>query len=381
MKRTKAIISISALLAALAFTTPVYANENASAIINREEFVFQRGEVTIKVNGLKMDDLSTSAFLYEGGVFVDPVELLGNFGAEIAAEEGACQISYLGKTIFLEINSLTGFLDGTPIPIAASPTIVDGNLMIPLRFAAAAFGFKTDWEPETKTVSLEIPIDRQALLDMATKETIKIEKPLEILSSAVAKEETRAVERKFTVALDAGHGGGDSGATGHGLYEKDLNDDIARRVAELAAAGGAFDVRLTKNAGEFLSLGARASVGNEYGDVFISIHNNSSNGGYVSGTETHYLPHYNDAELGFSCEELARIMQRHLVDNLGSVNRGVFVSNFAVLRETTIPAALLEIGFISNSYEASLLGTPEYRQNAAQAIYNGLLEVYEVYGK
>jgi N-acetylmuramoyl-L-alanine amidase len=379
MKKARTLILI--LVFCASNLIPVCANENAFTTVNHEEFVFRRGDITVKVNGLEMADLSTNAFLYGGGALVDAVALLGNFGAEIAIEDAACQISYLGKTVYLKSDDFTGYVDGEPVTLPVTPAIVDGVFMIPLRFASAAFGFKTEWDEETKTISLEIPIDRQALLDMGKKRTIKIKAPPKTLGPAAAPEEPAIQPEGFTVVIDAGHGAHDSGATGNGILEKDINDDIARRVAELIETGGVFSVKLTKNAGEFLSLGERARVGNEYGDVFVSIHNNSSPGGGAVGTETHYLPHYNDAEQKISCEELARIMQRHLINNLGSFNRGIFVSNFAVLRETTVPAVLLEVGFISNPYEASLLAAPEYRQSAAAAIYNGLLEVYEIYGK
>lgn len=183
----------------------------------------------------------------------------------------------------------------------------------------------------------------------------------------------------LVIVLDAGHGGKDSGAVGHGLYEKTLNTDIVDRVYDLINANGTLKAYLTKEGDTFISLGERANIGNEVGDIFVSFHNNASPKSWPRGTEVYYMNHSNDAAIGFTSYQMAVIMQKHLVSALQSEDRGAKFNDLHVLRNTNIPAVLLEIGFISNMYDAELLAKPEYRQLAAEAIFNSLIEISSIY--
>jgi len=178
----------------------------------------------------------------------------------------------------------------------------------------------------------------------------------------------------LVAVVDPGHGGHDGGASRNGVTEKVLNTDIAERVLALANRDDIIKVYLSKEGDTFISLTDRASIGNRLGDIFVSIHHNSSTSSSPQGTETYYFPGASDGKA------LATIMQRKLIENLNSTNRGIKTANFSVLRNSTIPSVLLEIGFVSNSHEAALLAQPEYRQRAAEAIYAGLLESADSFG-
>jgi len=182
------------------------------------------------------------------------------------------------------------------------------------------------------------------------------------------------------VIIDPGHGGGHPGTIANGLVEKDLNLDIALKLIALLEADGRIKVYATRLSDVNPSLAERAIFANGLGDVFVSIHNNAAAGvPNANGTETYYYAHANDAELGLSSKDVAAIMQKHLLNELGSTDRKIKSSALQVLRETTIPAVLVEVGFLTNRAESEKLATAEYRAKAAQALYKGIIEVFDGY--
>lgn len=197
------------------------------------------------------------------------------------------------------------------------------------------------------------------------------------------------------VAVDPGHGGGDTGAVGvlppgtqtgltpradgsgrTVLYEKDINLDIGLRLDAWLRANGARTLltRTQDLAGgdraytsEGADLKARVDIANEAGvELFVSIHNNAL-GATTSGTETfHY--YYSSA----ASRQLARDVQAEVVAALGLPDRGVKTAGFYVLRNTRMPAILVEGGFLTNPAEALLLADPAVRQRIAEAVGRGV---------
>ncbi|SDI89901.1 N-acetylmuramoyl-L-alanine amidase family protein [Natribacillus halophilus] len=173
-----------------------------------------------------------------------------------------------------------------------------------------------------------------------------------------------------TIAIDAGHGGHDNGATGHGLYEKELVYDVAYRTQQLLEDAGA-EVIMTRDGDYFVELIDRANMANDGGaDSFVSIHANAASDASVSGTETFHHP--SDLEGG----SLAADLQSSMVEEFGSNDRGVKTANFSVLRNSDMPAALAELGFVTNQAEADTMLTDAFRNEAANAIYQGLYEYH-----
>jgi N-acetylmuramoyl-L-alanine amidase len=179
------------------------------------------------------------------------------------------------------------------------------------------------------------------------------------------------------IVVDPGHGGSDPGATGvSGAKEKDVNLAIALRVAEDLRQAG-LRVMMTRETDVAVDLYDRAEMANSAAaDIFISIHNNASGGGEdgPNGTEVFYpgTPASYDAE----SKLLAQAIQRHLVETLGSTNRGAQTHwrQLVVLNQTKMIAVLAEVGFMTNAAEEAKLLTPSYQAKAAQAITDGICE-------
>jgi N-acetylmuramoyl-L-alanine amidase len=172
------------------------------------------------------------------------------------------------------------------------------------------------------------------------------------------------------VVVDAGHGGDDPGAIGRvlGLRESDINLDIATRLAALLAEAEA-DVFSLRADDSHVFLGDRPLLAAEYQpDVLVSIHANSAPPGKedATGTETIYW-------CSDSSYDLARALQEEVTGILGTVDRGTKQRALLVLREASVPAALVEVAFISGRTDEELLADPSFRHKAAQGIFNGVL--------
>ncbi len=171
-----------------------------------------------------------------------------------------------------------------------------------------------------------------------------------------------------TIVLDAGHGGADPGAIGVSgrTWEKYNTLFVALDAKAMLERAGA-RVIMTRSDDRYVPLGTRAAMANRAGaDVFISIHNDWNPNASLRGVTTYY---YHERS-----RRLAETMQANLVAALGARDVGVLRRSFQVVRETTMPSVLLELGFLSNWNDERLLADPAYRYRAAQAIYNGVIE-------
>ncbi|WP_121663683.1 N-acetylmuramoyl-L-alanine amidase [Metabacillus litoralis] len=175
------------------------------------------------------------------------------------------------------------------------------------------------------------------------------------------------------IGIDPGHGGKDSGAVGFGLKEKDIVLDVGLKVQKLLEAEGA-KVVMTRKDDTFLELQDRAKVANNAKtDIFISLHINAATSESANGTETYWNGNYESA----ASKKLAEKIQTRLIEKLGTRNRGVKDAGFYVIKYTTMPSVLAELGFISNEAEAARLKTSQFRDNAAEAILLGVLDYYK----
>ncbi|OKP93570.1 N-acetylmuramoyl-L-alanine amidase family protein [Paenibacillus sp. P46E] len=170
------------------------------------------------------------------------------------------------------------------------------------------------------------------------------------------------------VVLDAGHGAKDSGAIGiTGKYEKNFNLAVVLKAAALLKQENNIDVVLTRSDDTFLELKDRAGMANNLkADLFISVHANSSGSSVSSGSETYFQ---RDAS-----KALANVMHKYLVQATGLSDRGVRYGNFHVIRETTMPAVLLEVGYLSNKGDESLLFSEALQNKVAAGIVAGIKE-------
>jgi uncharacterized protein (TIGR03382 family) len=171
------------------------------------------------------------------------------------------------------------------------------------------------------------------------------------------------------IVIDPGHGGSDPGGTGNGLQEKNIVLDVATRFKSLldtdtadTRGGGSWVALRTRTSDVFVSLSARAAYSNSQGaDRFMSIHANAFTTASANGTET-----FSFSE-GTTGAALRNLVQAEMIAAWGLTNRGNKTADFAVLRDTSAPAVLHELAFITNATDAAKLGSATERQKAAVA--------------
>ena len=181
------------------------------------------------------------------------------------------------------------------------------------------------------------------------------------------------------IALDAGHGGSDTGAIGPtGVTEKGVTLRVAKALQKLLQAEGA-TVLMTRttdtevspkkaNASDVEELQARCDVGNDgNADIFISMHMDSFTNSTPSGTTGYYYTKGSKAS-----QRLAQYVSEGVVTALGTGNRGTKSCNFYVVKHTDMPATLVEMAFISNDKEEKLMNSEAGINRAAEGILNGL---------
>ncbi len=181
------------------------------------------------------------------------------------------------------------------------------------------------------------------------------------------------------IILDAGHGPETPGkrTPDDSMREYHFNSEVAERCKELLK--GYYQditVRFVHEDGRDVPLSERTRAANEWpADVYVSIHANAYGTEWndVSGIET--FVHPRGSETSF---QLAQRVQQLLIEKTGRRDRGVKEANFHVLRVTTMPAILVECGFMTNREEAELLQTDAYRQTCAEAIVEGLVQQFNL---
>ena len=184
------------------------------------------------------------------------------------------------------------------------------------------------------------------------------------------------------IYIDQGHNpaGFNTGAEGNGFYEQDITYEVGILLNDLLMANGNFNVRLSRPTRDTVlgtnnstSLSERVRQANEWGaDVFISLHTNAALNRNASGSEA--LIYSNRSRVSY---ELADDILKNLNLVTGLRNRGIIERpGLYVLRFTRMPAALVEMGFITNSYDAELMAYSP--QLFAEGIYRGIVEYYGV---
>lgn len=237
-----------------------------------------------------------------------------------------------------------------------------------------------------------------------------------VKSAAVAVPKARRVR----VVIDAGHGGKDPGARGpYGAIEKDITLDISRRLAKKLKDRLGFDVTMTRQSDQYVSLGGRKDVANRLdADLFVSIHANAAKNKRSKGIETYYLKNSNDratlrlanlengvdmlirgdvstdADLSYILSDIIQGQKEadsiraasHIQEALvgGAKSRyadvddlGVKQGPFLVLDGTYMAAVLVETGFVSNSTEAKRLMSSSYREALAEGMFEGIQRYFE----
>ena len=286
-----------------------------------------------------------------------------------------------------------------PAPNVSAPAAGD-----PVAMAAAA----ADRALDIAAAKTEAPAPEPLTMEQEEEESL-IAQPARS-NRAGGHSLTRVLGLKLgRIVIDPGHGGRDTGTIGPtGLREKDVTLDVATRLAKLIGEGMGSEVVLTRTADESVSLAERTERANKArADLFISLHVNSSRYRTVNGVETFFLnltrsradlevAARENAGSDKSIHELTSLLRKIAADDkvqesqdlAASVqnavyklhrkydgkarNRGVKKAPFVVLIGAQMPSVLVEMGFISNAREENLMKKPEYVQEIAAALYEGI---------
>jgi N-acetylmuramoyl-L-alanine amidase len=252
--------------------------------------------------------------------------------------------------ITMSMGNKAAYVNGKVKYMEAPAVLVNGTVMVPIRFVAENFNSSVGWDDKNK----------MAFIGHAAQ--------LPSRGSGLSS------DRIYRVVIDAGHGGSQSGAVYGGVKEKDLNLDIAKRLNALLRKEG-IQTYMTRDNDSTVSLYSRSGLANNVGaDLLVSIHNNAGQS-KASGSMTLYYPGSQKSKGNLSSYEFAKIVQTNLNKHLGTKDMGVIKRpNLAVLRTSNMPAVIAEVGYMTNSAELSKLKTEWYRQEAAEALRNAVLQ-------
>ncbi len=201
------------------------------------------------------------------------------------------------------------------------------------------------------------------------------------------------VPKLFHIVIDPGHGGKDPGAENKILKinEKTITFDVAIRLKKILESNG-YRITLTRKSDNFIDLGNRTKIANKLkADLFISVHINSHSSNKVRGLETFVLTPCNQPSSsrktllstdhtlypGNRYDDWNTLagyyVQRELIRELPSPDRGLKRARFKVLRHLDCPGIYVEGGFISHAIESRNLGAASYRQQIAKAVADGVI--------
>jgi N-acetylmuramoyl-L-alanine amidase len=189
---------------------------------------------------------------------------------------------------------------------------------------------------------------------------------------------------KNIVVLDPGHGGSATGAIHNGVYEKNLNLEILYTIGQkyFNQDTTTLKVYYTRTSDADISLMDRANFASKVGaDLFVSLHMNAaSNAPSASGSEVFYSKLNNSANSsGLTSKIMAGIILNNLYPAIGTGTRGVKEEALVVDKYNTVPAVLIELGFITNSSDFSIITDEAKQELAVSSIYNSLLQIFDKY--
>ncbi|PUA38501.1 N-acetylmuramoyl-L-alanine amidase [Paenibacillus elgii] len=171
---------------------------------------------------------------------------------------------------------------------------------------------------------------------------------------------------RYRVYIDPGHGGKDNGASSlNKRYEKDFVLSLGQKVTALLEKEPKIEVTMTRSNDTFIELDERPNMANNAdADLFVSIHANSAGSETVGGTETYY---WTEQSLDF-----AKLMHKYLLEATGFPDRKVKQERFVVIKKSTMPAVLLEVGFLTNRAEEEQMYQDAFQNKVAASIVTAI---------
>jgi N-acetylmuramoyl-L-alanine amidase len=191
---------------------------------------------------------------------------------------------------------------------------------------------------------------------------------------SIIEERSPLPKKEELIVIDAGHGGKDCGSANKsaGYEEKSLTLETALKTKEFLEEMG-YTVILTRESDDYVPLKKRAEIANSKGaDLFVSIHYNHCPSREAHGIEVFVYKEKTHSHRIQESHHLAEQVSTHVVKYTGLHSRGTKLGNLAVVRETKMPAILIEGGFLSNPTEREKIKDPRYRSNLAWGIARGV---------
>lgn len=352
MKRFLPFLLLFALL------LPLYAEAAAppNGVVEMQVYDYARGTYDasqpLPVVELALDEISVGwepvpGVVLNGRTMAPLRGLAERLGAQVEWVQDAAQVVVRRgpDTVVLTMGQDTARVNGVtrPLPDGVPATAMfyqgQGYTMVPLRFFSEVLGCAVTWEQSSYTARLSTALD------------------------------TPVAPERYLIALDAGHGGSASGAYYEGTAEKELNLSMVRKLDEILRGMG-YRTMLTRAGDEDVGLKARSDLANQAGaDIFVSIHCNAAvNAPNFQGL---YVYHYPGSARG---QALAQAIQTPACQFTGAVDRGINSANFSVVRESKMPAVLVETGFMTCHQELKRLKSEAYQSRMVQGIAQGIVK-------
>lgn len=353
MKRFLPLLLIFALLcplgASTAFTPP-------NGTVSVQIYDYSRStygpaqalpKVKVELDGAALDGTEAPAVVVNGRTLAPLRWVAEQLGAKVEWVPGAAQVVVIrgSDTVTLTMGKSTARVNGRErelpdgVPATAMFYVGQGHTMVPIRFFSEVLGCTVTWEQGSYTARVS-----SAGLD------------------------TPVLPERFLIALDAGHGGSASGAYYENTAEKDLNLAMTLKLNEILRGLG-YRTMLTRSEDVDVGLKRRSVLANEAkADIFVSIHCNASETNY--DFQGLYVYHYPGSVQGAA---LAQAIQTPACQFTGAIDRGINSANFSVVRESKMPAVLVETGFMTNHEELLRLKDDAYQTRMAQGIAQGII--------
>lgn len=182
------------------------------------------------------------------------------------------------------------------------------------------------------------------------------------------------------VVIDAGHGGRAPGANETGVNEKEIDLDIVLQLKKILDEDDHnIGVYYTRTDDSNPTFDQRVQLANKSdADLFISVHNNSTNSGRMSSANGTAVMYNESDESELGSKRLAQICLEEVTGQLQSRNRGLVEGDsIYIIRTSKVPVALIEVGFMTNQQELDLLRSEDYQKKAALGIYHAILRAFE----
>ena len=183
------------------------------------------------------------------------------------------------------------------------------------------------------------------------------------------------------IVLDAGHGGIDPGTSRSNVYEKNVNFNVINVYAPEYFKGSDIKVYYTRTTDTKIALQTRASFAASVdADLFISFHVNAHSNSAVNGTSVYYSASNNKTTAsGLKSSLLAKSVVDQLAKAWNTKNRGILTEKFVVVHNNTVPAVLVECGFITNDSDLKKVKDTAYQKKAAKALFDAVTEIFDKY--